>query len=70
MAEPLKEMFNLAFFESLVKEVCTAAPRVKGPELLKDLLDGNESRELNARMRHTSITLHRHLPADFRKWTC
>jgi 3-methyladenine DNA glycosylase AlkC len=67
MAEPLKEMFNLAFFESLVKEVCTAAPRVKGPELLKDLLDGNESRELNARMRHTSITLHRHLPADFRK---
>jgi 3-methyladenine DNA glycosylase AlkC len=31
------------------------------------LMKGNEGRELNARMRHASITLSTHLPADFRK---
>jgi 3-methyladenine DNA glycosylase AlkC len=67
MAEPLKEMFDRAYFERLSKEVSEAAPRVDGTRLLKDLMKGNEGRELNARMRHASITLGTHLPADFRK---
>ncbi len=67
MADPLKEMFNRAYFERLAKEVGIAAPRVERAALVKDLLDGNDERELNARMRHASITLRQHLPTDFRK---
>lgn len=69
MAEPLKEMFNQAYFERLAQEVERAAPQVRRSALLKDLLSGNEARELNARMRHASNTLHQHLPRDFRKAT-
>lgn len=67
MAGQLKEMFDRAYFERLAKEVGTAEPKVKRAALVKDLLHGNEGRELNARMRHASITLHKHLPADLRK---
>lgn len=66
MADQLKEMFNRAYFERLAKEVEAAAPTVKRATLVKDLLDGNEGRELNARMRHASITLRKHLPHDLR----
>jgi 3-methyladenine DNA glycosylase AlkC len=67
MAEPLKEMFNRSYFERLSKEVSISAPRVDGGRLLKDLMNGNAGRELNARMRHASITLGTHLPSDYRK---
>lgn len=67
MAEPLKEMFNRVYFERLAKEIAAAVPSVKRVALLKDLLDGNDQRELNARMRNTSSTLRKHLPTDFRK---
>ncbi|MBL7950579.1 MAG: DNA alkylation repair protein [Flavobacteriales bacterium] len=67
MADQLKEMFNRAYFERLAKEVEAAAPKVKRAALVKDLLVGNEARELNARMRHASLTLREHLPADFHK---
>lgn len=67
MAEPLKEMFNRAYFERLAKELGTVAPKIQRAVLVKDLLKGNEARELNARMRHASTTLRVHLPADFRK---
>ncbi|MBK7554230.1 MAG: DNA alkylation repair protein [Flavobacteriales bacterium] len=67
MAEPLKEMFNRAYFERLAKEVEGAAPRIQRAALIKDLLHGNEARELNARMRHASTILRKHLPTDFRK---
>jgi 3-methyladenine DNA glycosylase AlkC len=67
MAEPLKEMFNRAHFERLGKEIEAVAPHTKRMVLVKDLLVGNENRELNARMRHASFTLRKHLPVDFRK---
>ena len=67
MAEQLKEMFNRAYFERLAKEVEVVAPKVDRVALVKDLLAGNGTRELNARMRHASITLRKHLPTDFRK---
>lgn len=67
MSYQLKEMFNRAYFERLAKEVEVTTPKVERAALVKDLLDGNEGRELNARMRHASITLRKHLPADLRK---
>jgi 3-methyladenine DNA glycosylase AlkC len=67
MAEPLKEMFARAYFERLAQEVQVSAPQVKRTTLVKDLLSGNEGRELNARMRHASNTLRKHLPPEFRK---
>jgi len=67
MPEPLKEMFNRAYFERLAKEVEVVAPKVERSAFLKDLLNDNEGRELNARMRHASVTLYKHLPSDFRK---
>lgn len=67
MADQLKEMFNRAYFERLAHAVEVAMPKVKRAALVKDLLAGNEGRELNARMRHASITLRKHLPTDFRR---
>ncbi|MBK6829667.1 MAG: DNA alkylation repair protein [Flavobacteriales bacterium] len=67
MAQQLKEMFNRAHFARLAEVLEAIAPKVQRTALLKDLLNGNEDRELNARMRHTSITLRKHLRSDFRK---
>ncbi|MBK6343375.1 MAG: DNA alkylation repair protein [Flavobacteriales bacterium] len=67
MAEPLKEMFNAAYFARLAKEMQTVHPRFKRSEFFKDAQHGNETRELNARMRHASITLRTYLPSDYRK---
>lgn len=66
MAEPLKEMFNAAYFERLAKETEVAYPKLKRAAFLMDALHGNEERELNARMRHASHTMRKHLPTDFR----
>ncbi|MCC6840765.1 MAG: DNA alkylation repair protein [Flavobacteriales bacterium] len=66
MAAPLKEMFNRPFFEQLARETAEVAPGVDRTVLLAQLLEGNEGRELNARMRHASTCLRHHLPADFR----
>lgn len=67
MAEPLKEMFNAAYFTRLAEETEAAYPGFRRTAFLNEVLHGNESRELNARMRHASRTLRKHLPGDFRK---
>ena len=67
MAEPLKDIFNRTYYVRLAETVWAAAPKVKPAALVKDLLQGNEDRELNARMRHASTVLRRHLPGEFRK---
>lgn len=67
MADQLKEMFNRAYFERLADIVGTLAPGVKRSAMLRDLLHGNEERQLNARLRHASNTLRQYLPPDFRK---
>jgi 3-methyladenine DNA glycosylase AlkC len=66
MAEPLKEMFNRTYYERLASALEAAAPQVNSAALVKDLIRGNEARELNARMRHASTILRTHLPTDFR----
>lgn len=67
MAEPLKELFNRAYFERLAQELEAVHPPLKRAAFLKAVQHGNEGRELNARMRHAAITLRSHLPTDYRK---
>lgn len=67
MAEALKEMFNRAYFEHLATELEAVHPPLKRTLFLREVQDGNEARELNARMRHVTITLRNHLPTDHRK---
>ncbi len=66
MAEPLKEMFNAAYYERLTKAVQASCPGFKAKTFREQVLQGNEGRELNARMRHTALVLRDHLPADYR----
>ncbi len=67
MPAPLKEMFNTAYFERLGKETKTVYPKLQQAAFLKEVMHGNEERELNARMRHASITLRKYLPTGFRE---
>jgi 3-methyladenine DNA glycosylase AlkC len=67
MAEPLKEMFNAAYFTRLAKETETVYPKFTRAAFLKEVQHGNEARELNARMRHASTTLRTYLPTDLHK---
>lgn len=66
MAEPLKEMFNAAYYARLVDAVVAVHPAFARTAFLKAVGAGQEGRELNARMRHVSITLRDHLPGDLR----
>jgi 3-methyladenine DNA glycosylase AlkC len=65
--EPLKEMFNKTYYLILAKEVKSVFKIFNDKGFLKDVLNGIESRELNARLRHTSVTLNAYLPKDYRK---
>lgn len=67
MADLLKEMFSTAYFTRLAKETKAVFPKFERAAFLRNVLHDNGTRELNARMRHASITLHTHLPTDFRK---
>lgn len=67
MAEPLKEMFNAAYFDRLARTVHGAYPAFDVPTFHLEVMHGLAGRELNARMRHASITLGKHLPQDFRR---
>lgn len=67
MAGSLKEMFNAAFLTRLAQETEAVYPKFKRAAFLWEVQHGNEARELNARMRHASITLRTYLPADFRE---
>jgi 3-methyladenine DNA glycosylase AlkC len=66
MAEPLKEMFNVAHFERLAGAVSAVVPGFKRAAFMKEVTRDLGARELNARMRHASIALHAFLPGDYR----
>lgn len=66
MAEPLKEMFNAAYYTRLADAVTAVYPAFRRAAFLKSVQTGQEGRELNARMRHASVTLRDHLPGDLR----
>ncbi|HEY0975847.1 MAG TPA: DNA alkylation repair protein [Flavobacteriales bacterium] len=65
--EPLKEMFNAAYYTRLAEAIKAVHPTLDEKTFLRDVQRGNAERELNARMRHTSLTLHKHLPPNHRK---
>jgi 3-methyladenine DNA glycosylase AlkC len=65
--EPLKEMFGPVYYNKLAGSVKQVYKPFAAEQFLKDVLEPLASLSLNERMRHTSVTLHQHLPQDYSK---
>jgi 3-methyladenine DNA glycosylase AlkC len=65
--EPLKEMFNKAFYEDFALQFSKADKNFNSKAFLKEVTTGIEPLSLNQRMRRTSEVLKNHLPSDFKK---
>ncbi len=67
MPEPFKEtLFSRAFFDALVAAFQAVYPPFDAGTFLARIYDDQwEGRELKARMRHTTLTLHDALPDDY-----
>ncbi len=65
--EPLKEMFNSAYYTRLAHQIRQVYKAFTSEKFLKDVLEPLASLSLNERMRHTSVVLHHYLPADYKK---
>ena len=65
--EPLKEMFNLVYYTQLADALKQVYKPFNADNFLKDALKPLAALSLNERMRHTSVTLHQHLPQDYGK---
>ena len=64
--EPLKEMFNETYFNTLTEVVKSEYALLNKKKFIDDLLCNLKDKELNERMSHTSLTLGFHLPRDFK----
>lgn len=62
---PLKEMFGRKWYALLAKQLSTEIGGFPDKKFLNACLAGNETRELNDRMRHTSTVLKNFLPVEF-----
>jgi 3-methyladenine DNA glycosylase AlkC len=65
--DPLKEMFNRKFYQHFAGVFADADKNFNSTKFLKDVTTGLDDLSLNARLRNTSTTLQKHLPADFAK---
>jgi len=65
--EPLKEMFNKAFYESLAREFARADRNFNPEKFVKEVTKDLADLSLNQRMRRTSEVLKNQLPADYKK---
>lgn len=65
--EPLKELFNQAYFLKLATEVKKAHQLFDEKSFLKEVTNNLSERELNKRLRHTSLTLKEFLPNNFQE---
>lgn len=65
--EPLKEMFNHAYYQSLASAVKEIHSSFNTNTFIKDAITNLSARSLNERMRHTARLLQNHLPDDYRK---
>lgn len=65
--EPLKEMFNRKFYESLSAEFSKADKQFDHKKFLAEVTKDLEPLSLNQRMRNTSVVLQNYLPADYKK---
>ena len=67
MAAPLKEMFNLKFYQQLGGELSKADRHFHADAFVKEVTAGLDERSLIERMRNTSVVLKKHVPADYKK---
>ncbi|MBK1440102.1 DNA alkylation repair protein [Parapedobacter sp. ISTM3] len=65
--EPLKEMFNRAFYVNFAQAFGNVDKHFHVEAFIDDVTRGIDRLSLNGRLRNTSIMLHRHLPDDFNK---
>jgi 3-methyladenine DNA glycosylase AlkC len=65
--EPLKEMFNKKFYQTLAVEFNKADKNFHPEKFVKDVTKDFEALSLNQRMRNTSIVLNKHLPHSYKK---
>lgn len=67
MAEPLKNMYNAAFFDDLIAALRVVYPSFDRETFLERIYDESwDVRPLKDRMRHITLTLHSLLPGDYR----
>jgi 3-methyladenine DNA glycosylase AlkC len=68
MPEPLKHVYNPAFFDQFTKTVKQVLPPFKKQAFLNQVFDTEwEGRELKQRMRHIASTLKNHLPGNYKE---
>ncbi len=68
MAEPLKNIYNPAFFQEFSTAVSSVVPGFNTTKFLADCKrDGWEQMELKQRMRHLSSVLNKYLQGDYKK---
>lgn len=65
--EPLKEMFNRAFYENFANEFAKADKDFNAKKFLKEVTENISDLSLNQRMRRTSEVLRANLPKDYKK---
>lgn len=65
--DPLKEMFNKAYFEKLSTEFHKAYPQFDRKAFLNEMLINLENLSLNQRLRKTSQVLHSYLPKNYQE---
>lgn len=65
--EPLKEMFNEAYYKNLARVFSQVHSPFNTKSFVKSTTADLHTRSLNERMRHTALTLHDHLPDNYQK---
>src|SRR3954469_13358145 len=65
--EPLKEMFNQAFYLKLSTEFKNVYPGFEKEKFLSEIMIGLQDLSLNQRMRRTSEALHLFMHLDYSK---
>lgn len=68
MAEPLKNIYNQAFFNRLLKSIIAVKPEFNSAAFLEEVYDDQwENRELKQRMRHITICLKQQLGNNYKE---
>ncbi|MBN8652893.1 MAG: DNA alkylation repair protein [Cytophagales bacterium] len=63
--EPLKEMFNRAYYKNLAQVFGSVHKSFKAEAFVKEVTENFEPLSLNERMRNTSKVLQKHLPENY-----
>jgi 3-methyladenine DNA glycosylase AlkC len=67
MAEQLKEMFNIAFYQQLAHQFNKADKHFHPDKFVQEVIADLPQLSLNQRLRNTSVMLKKHLPDDYKK---